>query len=430
MPEQPSPPPVKPEAMTTRLRIFENAPALRLVTLVLPLAALAGVAVVAGLLFTGYLHVAPGPDTPVGKKIALQDKAAANAEFGQEADNALYRVSWQEARDKLNEAGEFCEELAGTAQKLNRELARLQADEAGRRIASRIEWIDQFMAIRDRPRLTESDIATQRESIHSLIEQCEQALNDADIVIPCTEAFTAKSISLHDQLSQAQKEVREDQRRLTALLSISEVASPTNETLSKTSFKRARELERAALEEIAKAQATQREEAERQRKQLVLEAERKVQAAKEEQERIAQEARVAAAEAEKEKKRQAAALAAQRAAAEQAHREKIAAFEREFPAMKSLLSPFISSGQFQLQGSQWVGGEEGPVSLSAIHQLGALNPNAGTSHMLMYFGNGVNGRPTGSFPRGHADDSGQVYRVQTFLLKYGDILVEKKLLRP
>ena len=430
MPEQSGPPPLDPEALTSRLRIHENAPALRLLTLVLPLAALVGVAVIVGLWLTGYLHVAPGPDSPAGIEIALKDKAAVNAEFGQSADSVLYRVSWKEALGMLQTSANCCEELTLTLPKLNDELTHLQTDDSGRRIASRTEWIDQLTAIRDRPRLTEANIVSQRESIASLIEKCEQALDDSVIDIPCTPEFVAKSKDIYNLLSQAQREAREDDRRLTALLSISAGASPATETLSEASVKRARELEQAELDEMAKAQAAQREAAERKRREAALDAERKVQAARAEQERIDQKARIAAEEAEKEKKRQAAALAAQRAAAEQAHREKLAAFEREFPAMKSLLSPFISSGQFQLQGSQWVGGEEGPVSLSAIHQLGALNPNAGTSHMLMYFGNGVNGRPTGSFPRGHAYDSGQVYRVQTFLLKYGDILVEKKLLRP
>jgi hypothetical protein len=98
--------------------------------------------------------------------------------------------------------------------------------------------------------------------------------------------------------------------------------------------------------------------------------------------------------------------------------------------MKSLLAPFISPGKLQLQGASWVGGEEGPVSLAAIQQLGALKTNGGASYMLMYFGNGVNGRPMGSFPRGPANDQGEVGQVQNFINEYGDILVEKKLLRP
>jgi hypothetical protein len=415
--------------MTSRLRIYENPPAMRLLAFVLPLAALASVAVILGLIFTGYLHVAPGADTPVGKKLALQEKASKNAEFGQEADSALHRVSWNESQHLLQIAADCCQVLTDSVPKLNAQLTQIETDENGRRIASRTEWIDQFTAIRDRPRMGEAKIAIQQESINLLIEECEQALDDNDIVIPCTQAFTEKSTTIHDQLSQAQQEVLEDQRRLTALLSISAAASPASDALSEASAKRAKELERAELDAMAKAQTAQREAAERKRKEAALEAERRIQAAQAEQERIDQEARIAAEEAEKKRREQEAKLAAQRAAAEQAHREKVAAFEREFPAMKSLLSPFISSGQLQLQGSQWVGGEEGPVSLSAIHQLGALNPNAGTSHMLMYFGNGVNGRPTGSFPRGHAYDNGQVYRVQEFLRKYGEIMVEKDLLR-
>jgi hypothetical protein len=422
-------PPLEPEAMTSRLRIYENPPAMRLLAFVLPLAALASVAVILGLILTGYLHVAPGADTPVGKKLALQKKASKNADFGQEADSALHRVSWKESQHMLRIAADCCQELKDSVPKLNAQLTQLGTDEQGRRIASRTEWIDLFTEIRDRPRMAETKIAIQHESVNLLIEECEQALDDSDIVIPCTQAFTEKSATLHDQLSQAQKEVLEDQRQLATLLSVSAVASPTSDTLSEASVKRAKYLEQEELKAKAKAQTAQREAAERKRQQAALEAERKIQAAKAEQERIDQEARIAAEEAEKKKKEQEAKLAAQRAAAEQAHREKVAAFEREFPAMKSLLMPFISHGNLQLRSGSWMGGEEGPVSLEAIHQSGALNTR-GTSHMLMYFGNGVNGRPMGSFPRGHAYDNGQVYKVQTFLLKYGDIMVERELLLP
>jgi hypothetical protein len=423
---EPSEPAAVTEAPTSKLRISTSTAA-PLVWAAL-LLALAGGGVIASMLAFGMLQFTPGPDTPAGKTLIMQEQAAANSQLGQEVDSAIYRVSWNDAKAKLTSAQQSCDALDAALPKLQQEIIRLLTGDAGRRIASSVDWVDQFIVVRDRKRLTEDHVAAQRTAIEALLQQCENALNNPKINI---EFKSASQLALiHDDLAQAEREVAEDLRHLQALAAESQSAAAAEVTLAAAIEKRELELSTASLAELTAAQAAQREAATRRRQETVLEADRQVQAAELAREQSTQQGRIASAEAETEKQRQAVARAAERAAAEAAHRKKVAAFEREFPAMKLLLAPFISRGKLQLQGASWVGGEEGPVSLAAIEQSGALSPTSGTSYMLMYFGNGVNGRPAGSFPRGHANDQGEVRQVQDFLIEYGDILVEKKLLRP
>lgn len=214
MPEEPSAESSEPaigiEAPTSKLRISTSTAA-PLVWAAF-LLALAGGGAIAFMLAVGMLQFAPGPDTPEGKTLVLQEQAAANAQLGQEVDSAIYRVSWNDAKTKLIRAKESCVALTAALPKLQQEISRLLTDDAGRRIASRVESVDQFIVVRDRKRPTEDHVAAQRQTIESLLQQCEKALSDPKIVIEFKSVSQVAAI--HDVLAQAEREVAEDLRHL------------------------------------------------------------------------------------------------------------------------------------------------------------------------------------------------------------------------
>ncbi len=113
-------------------------------------------------------------------------------------------------------------------------------------------------------------------------------------------------------------------------------------------------------------------------------------------------------------------------------------FEREWPAMKTYLTPFVTPGFAQpTSKDSWKReAEKTPVSFGALQAARMLEPGFESLRKLMYktSANGWNDRPMGGFPQYRGGDPRKsqelLQRIQNFLNKYGDIMVKKELLTP
>ena len=119
------------------------------------------------------------------------------------------------------------------------------------------------------------------------------------------------------------------------------------------------------------------------------------------------------------------------------------AMEQALPAMRELLSPVISKGYRQPDGTNGmkVVVDAGPISLSSLMQYGALNDDKkGMESLfdLLQYGNAFgrnNDRPLGQFPKSINEFVIQkpavietVRKVQRFLIEHGDAMVEAGIL--
>jgi hypothetical protein len=133
----------------------------------------------------------------------------------------------------------------------------------------------------------------------------------------------------------------------------------------------------------------------------------------------------------------AARIARQAAEARKAKLER--EFETDRPEIERLLRGLITEGRTQPghYGPFEVTTTRGAVSFAALGKIGGLEPTI-ASQQRLYFCMGIRGndRDRGAFPPylgGHEDwqqKSATVQRAQELLIKYGPLMVEKKLLAP
>ena len=110
-------------------------------------------------------------------------------------------------------------------------------------------------------------------------------------------------------------------------------------------------------------------------------------------------------------------------------------FDAEYPAMKAMLTPFTTAGTRQPTTSfQYIDtGERKPVSFGALQRLGYLENSPQNRLYFAKYVTALNNRPAGSFPNLSLDAGGgheKIRKIQEFLQKYGEIMVDKNLLSP
>jgi hypothetical protein len=104
--------------------------------------------------------------------------------------------------------------------------------------------------------------------------------------------------------------------------------------------------------------------------------------------------------------------------------------------MQTYLVPFTAPGYTQPQGGRFERtAQEGPVSLGKLAGSGFLEPTVNSLEGFYYAttANAQNDRPHGGFPVygvKFATTQPLLQRIQDFLNKYGEIMVEEKLLAP
>jgi hypothetical protein len=433
-------PNTQPDAFTTRLQTTPARwPSFLLLAIVLAAAFAFGF-----LFLTGRLVLRPDPNSPEGKTLAFQSMAAKNVEFARVADSSVNKVSWDAARGKLIASQDLHRRLVESHTKLKADLKRLADGAEGKRVASRESWVDQFVLIQDSKRLTDDDIEAQLRAIKTLLPVCETALKE-DLVVACDEPFRGRVDEIHDQLAKAVQRAEEDQMSIAVLISSSQAASPSSQSLSAAALARKEGQRTQALTKLSDDRERQRQELERAAREQQLASDRAIEEAKLAADQKVREANLAREKAEQALRILEANRQSQQASRdlkqaednrerERIRRERLAKFDAALPGVKALLTPFISNGRAHyVAGKGWREGEPAPLSLSAIASAGALKDQEGSTFALAAFCHGQprqNDRPLGSFPETTFQTEREIRRAQTFLREYGDLLVERGMLLP
>ena len=311
------------------------------------------------------------------------------------------------------------EALSAAQTLLAMSLKPLGSDEAGSRIASSPELIDQYAALRQ----TALPAAQLTEELQGELAILLKPLDEIEAT-QIEPDYTAALAEISGRIDAQLIAVKRDQRMLDALLSVASNRAAQTISLQTALEQRSNELAEARLTDIADAVAVSRqaeidrvtqESAEEQRK--IADAQREVQRLKEQQrlqvledERRVREAAIAKAALERE-------------------------FQRDLPQIRSLLRPLITEGLTQPgRNSFEPADQKGPVSLAKLRGTGALGPTAKARGGLYYIVSTNNDRDLGSFPRyigGAQDVQAQqrtMMRVQELVNKYGELMVEKGLM--
>ena len=310
-------------------------------------------------------------------------------------------------------------------------LQELLTEEKGKRIASDKAYVEQFVSIYDQEQFTQPEYeALQRQflPLEQPIEQAEQH----DTYLPSSELL-AQLKQLDDKVTHELSALYKARRDILAIERFAASRTASNQTLQEAMDELQAEQQRMRIEEIS---ATRRQERELTTAELAAaEADREQQRRELEIARIARE-KASLADETTRVKLQAEADARKR----ELERQKAALereFQRDLPVIRSLLRPFITPGMTQPKGRGFVSAsQQGPVSLAKLRSTGALEPTVGGRQTLYWItaANKMNDRDLGSFPSyfgGAADWQRKhptIKRAQDLLIKYGELLVEKKMM--
>lgn len=339
---------------------------------------------------------------------------------------AIGTVKLLQVKSKGKRLQNVYQTLAEHAAEFEMSITDLLQNEAGSRIASMPELVDQFEALRMSPVPTLDEV----ESLGTPVQQLLDPIGNLD-PSGIRDEYLASLDSMHEQLREKSDSVAKSLRVLKSIVSDAGSADPSTSSLQRVLKSREDsrlEEERKKLAEAAKKaraarlDADAKEAADRANEIAAKEAE--LEKAKAKQRQVELQAKIDDA-------KQAAELAETRAKLERD-------FNRNYPAMKSYLTPFTSDGLTQ-PGRRTFGpaAKRGPVSLAKLKGTGALEEAPGSRNLLYYMtANGSNDRNLGAFPRfqgGRSDTDPKqplLKSIQDFLNTYGDLMVEKKLLAP
>jgi len=392
--------------------------------------------------------------TTSDKNLALEKENANIKEQLQELLAA--KISLQEhqqvAKSKLVEVQSQYESVAATVKTLQGRIDNWQksADgaldsELGKRIAADPKLLGEYEGIIAQKRPSPEIARQLRARLEELQVPLESAKQLKDGSYGPTEQFVTTLSVVKKEAEDASTVYLKHQGLMDALLDRAP-STPSDTTLRTALVQRkkqqdeeqarlvAAELEKARkeiAEKDAKAQAENERkiaEAEREKKRLIAEAEQK---------RLAEETakKTAAIAAETQKAVDERKAMEARAAADLAQAQLERDFERDLTEIKGLLRPMLVEAKTQPGNNRQlerVAGT-GPISLSKLRGVGALDPSARGVQLLHYlFGAPGHDRDMGGFPRygsvaGKAEED-KAWRAQELLIKYGDLMVKKKML--
>lgn len=310
-------------------------------------------------------------------------------------------------------------------------------NDSGRRIVASPSHLSLLAGLLDGEQISDADVQKWEVQLESLATPV-QASQQSDVVV--TAEHAQRLSELGSELTKAVAQLDQHNLLVEAILRETANVKPTEVTLERalrdrqTQFElqrakalsQAREDARLAAEEAQAERMAQLERdliaAEGKAQEEALEA-KKIQAAqlaRLERERIAEETKVR----EAEKRAEIAGLTSKR---NQVDSEIKAAslereFERDLPEIKGLLSAFLTGG-FKYRNDN----AKGPASLSHIASQKGLELNANGSYAMAFLANSSD-RPAGGLKNPASPE--RIRRAQDLLIKYGDLMVQKKMLEP
>ena len=304
----------------------------------------------------------------------------------------------------------------------------------GKRIVGSGSYLDVVEPLLISPPVSTAKIGGLRNQVDELLRPIQSG--DVDTTLESLQTISddleAVALAIQPDLDRLQR----DDELLSHVLRDTAYKPPANQTLREAIGTRQTERLKLRAEQVA---AAAREAEETATKLLQDEETRRIEA-KAELDRQAIEKERQTLEQQAGRMKQQADAEAAAFAAEQAKAKLRAELTREMSQVRSMLMPFISDGSTQLgpRGLQ-VTTKSGPLSLSGLQSHGALADTIPGRRILhLYGGSPENGRPTGAFPTPFFDNlvykdeatRVMVQRAQSYLVKYGHLLVEDGLLAP
>ena len=315
----------------------------------------------------------------------------------------------------------------------------LMTGDSGRRIASSPVHVTMVDELSGRERPTEVELTAWSEALDALTPPPKSSTDDtSEMVITVEHGQRLQDLSR--QLGKARDSLEQQLLLLDAILKETASLESSPQTLEQvikdshlqrdkefvTDLLDAREAARLA------AQAEQTAELVRLESELVKEATKRQveelrakeaqaeQVAKAELDRIAEETRLQEAKVQA----QSNAIQAETEAleADQKFQKLEREFEHDLPAVRSLLSAFVSKGHGYRTDNA-----SGPASLGFPTSQGALEPTPRGSYQMAFLANSGTRSPGGLKNPANAD---LLRRAQDLLNKYGDLMVQKELLAP
>jgi hypothetical protein len=339
-------------------------------------------------------------------ELAEQVRALRQQRTGERIGQTLQSVRVSRLRDSGREARDELRALKSGLAGWNARLTSLLTNDAGKQIGADPQSVRLFAAILDNTVLDETQIGRWEGELEQLLEPLDASLAE-DTRLQLPDEFVTELNALKRAVREKRDELDQQQAALNALLGDADGQQRPGLRLSAT-------LE-DALQEY-------RNEQSRRRAEFIAQATEEIE--EERTRRLAEEALADARRAEQ-----------QRQAERQAKLEREALereFERSLPEIRRYLTPFITPGNRQF--GQTYTEEKKPLSFSGIQQAGALDNTAiGHQKFMFLAGGSANDRPSGVFPTyigGHVHDPRDVVRAQNLLKRFGDLLVEKKMLEP
>ncbi|TWU44921.1 hypothetical protein Q31b_00920 [Novipirellula aureliae] len=366
----------------------------------------------------------------------LKLAALQQAELLEKEAIAVATSQIDEALAKVASTKATLAQFKSNVDRLHREKAELLSGELGRRVLSSPALLEDaeafWLTTQSQPLPSSLDLEQRLDHLESSLSDAKSNITaDFDVSHAMTTTIDTAKIESNRLLKSAEEQ-------LASLDSIREQAMvhPVSADLSTLSVA----LEQKRLEQLRKEQkeALQRlEETRKANEEMVLQAQIAKERAIAEEKKIGEE-KIAVETAEK-MRLEAQAEVAKLAGANQETRARLdkqrleAEFNRDRSQIQSLLVAFLSDGNTYRTKEV----SRGPASLTDLKSAGALNEGPDGVKMLCKIISVWNDRPRGAMP--FYDGSARSWdsidravpaRAQELLIKYGDLLVEKRLLAP
>lgn len=386
----------------------------------------------AWLFVSGRLPLGPIPDG-AAKIPEMQETANTNAAFSQAEERRVVQGNWETLQVRVLSAKKQLDSLAQVLGELAQRRQELEQSEEGRRLAANEELVNQFAALTTAARPDPDQLRLWQNELDRLVNSCTEAIQNETLLLDPAEKTQESATVVAKAVSDALTTVRNDLAAVNAIARGATGNQPAPMTLAEAVATRDQRYQAQRAAEFAKKQAKIQQETDAQNLALDLKEEQRRLDDELAQKQIENERKAMEAQAKTAREQAVLRDAKEKIAAERAYQEKLKKFDKALPEIKSLLSPMISQGSMQIGGAGWTPGEKGPVSLAALQKNRILD----LGDNGVYYVSGLfcgpscrNDRPRGGFPESFTSNETKIRRAQELLVEFGDVMVEKGLLRP
>ena len=367
------------------------------------------------------------------------------------SDLAVQRMKLAEHQVRIQSARKQLAQIKQLQANWNTQQERLLRGDPGKRIAADPTQLSLVADLLEESRADDTSLTTWELQLKELATPVEQALADARSGLELSVEHQQMLNNLGEQIQTALQQAERSALVLRGIENATAHLTPVSRTLADVLRDRKAERERATAERLAEAKEAARVAAEKEQADKVAQLERELAEAKGrvkevelkaeaarvanmaqlEQERQAEVARLesAAKQAEITEAREAADHLAAQKARERLNRE----FERDMPQVLSYLRAFTSDG-FKHRPDE----TKGPSSWSYLQSQGVLKEGLPGLQRFLFLGAADNDRPRGALPYyigGNLQgvqglNIEPVEKAQALLRKYGELMVERRMLAP